>query len=109
MTLTITDLAVKQFSSIIEGQAPEGQLLRIVAGEGGGCGCSGGGFGMGFDSERANDTVMEIFGLRIALDPTTAPQLEGASIDYVEEAMEQGFVIEAPNAATGGGCSCGAQ
>ena len=33
---------------------------------------------------------------------------EDASIDYVEDVMQQGFSINAPNAqAGGGGCACG--
>jgi Fe-S cluster assembly iron-binding protein IscA len=36
----------------------------------------------------------------------SAEKLEGASIDYVDEVMRQGFTIEAP-AAAGGACACG--
>ena len=45
--------------------------------------------------------------MRVIVDPVSALQLDGAAIDYVEEVMRQGFIIEAPNAAAGGACGCG--
>ena len=46
--------------------------------------------------------------LRFIVDPESAPSLVDAPIDYVEDVMQQGFSIEAPNAQiTGGGCGCG--
>jgi len=107
MTLTITDSAASQIASIITEQGKAGQALRIVVG-GGGCGCNGPSFGMGFDAEQDGDTVLDISGVRVVIDADTAPQLEGASIDYVDDVMQQGFSIEAPNAQqAGGSCGCG--
>ena len=46
--------------------------------------------------------------LTFVVDPMSAPSLEDASIDYIEDVMQQGFSINAPNAqASGGGCACG--
>ena len=49
--------------------------------------------------------------LNFIIDGDSSESLEGASIDYVEDVMQQGFKIEAPNAPQGGGggggCGCG--
>ena len=65
---------------------------------------------MGIDAPTAEDNVLDLHGVRFIIDPDTAPNLDGASIDYTEEdLMRKGFVIDAPNAqAAGGSCGCGA-
>lgn len=109
MSLIVTDSAASKLSEIITQQSLEpGHGLRIVAGIGGGCACSGPRFGMGFDAEQEGDTILSIAGIKFIMDADTAPQIDGASIDYVDDVMQQGFSIEAPNAiATGGACGCG--
>ena len=107
MLLTVTPTAAERLASILTNQAGDNEGLRILA-RGGGCACSGGSFAMGIDAATSEDTVIDLFGVRVIVDPMSALQLEGAAIDYVEEVMRQGFTIEAPNAATGGGaCGCG--
>lgn len=107
MSLTVTDSAIAQLQEVLSQQETEHDALRIVIGAGG-CGCSGPSFGMGFDARQDGDTIFEIGPLKIIADSDTAPQLDGASIDWVDDVMQQGFSIEAPNAkaAEGGGCGC---
>ncbi len=112
MNLTVTELAQQRLSTLIEEHDAGAQAIRVFA-QGGGCACSGPSFGMGLDDPQATDTVVEFGTLKFIADPTAAQALEGASIDYVEDVMQQGFSIEAPNAAeilggeSGGGCGCG--
>ncbi len=106
MLLTVTPNAAERLVTILGDQAGEGEGLRILA-RGGGCACSGGSFAMGIDAPTSDDAVLEMSGVRFIVDPMSAQQLEGASIDYVEEVMRQGFTIDAPNAAAGGACGCG--
>ncbi len=106
MLLTVTPTAAERLATILEQQAGENEGLRILA-RGGGCACSGGGFAMGIDAATSDDSVIDLSGVRIIVDALTAQQLEGGSIDYVEEIMRQGFTIDAPNAAAGGECACG--
>lgn len=106
MLLTVTPSAAERLVTILGDQAGEGEGLRILA-RGGGCACSGGSFAMGIDAPTSDDSVLEMSGVRFIVDPMSAQQLEGASIDYVEEVMRQGFTIDAPNAAAGGACGCG--
>ena len=111
MTMTVTEDAAQRLGLIVNQQREDdAQGLRIFA-RGGGCGCSGPSFAMGIDSPTSEDNVLDLHGVRFIIDPTTAPDLEGASIDYTEEdLMRKGFVIDAPNAqaAAGGSCGCGA-
>lgn len=107
MQLTVTDLAQERLNSLIGEQAAD-QAIRVFI-QAGGCGCSGPRFGMGLDTPAAEDAVLQFGTLRFVVDPTSAPSLEGASIDYIEDVMQQGFSITAPNAQSGGGggCACG--
>jgi iron-sulfur cluster assembly accessory protein len=107
MGLTVTEAAASELQGIITTQAQSDEGLRIIAGAGG-CACSGTRFGMGFDTARDGDTVIEVSGIRFLFDADTAPQIEDAKIDFVDDVMQRGFSIEAPNASTGGGsCGCG--
>lgn len=108
MNLTVTDLAQERLSSLIGEQLKEqDKAIRVFIAQGG-CGCSGPRFGMGLDDASAEDSVFELGTLKFVVDPASAPVLEDASIDYVDDVMQQGFQITAPNAASGGGgCGCG--
>ena len=110
MNLTVTDLAQQRLSTLIEEHDSDAQAIRVFA-QAGGCGCSGPSFGMGLDDPQATDAVIEFGTLKFIADPTAAQALDGASIDYIEDVMQQGFAIEAPNAADilggGGTCGCG--
>ncbi|MDE2694932.1 MAG: iron-sulfur cluster assembly accessory protein [Chloroflexota bacterium] len=111
-TMTVTENAAQRLGLIINQQREDDtQGLRIFS-RGGGCGCSGPSFAMGIDAPTAEDNVLDVHGVRIIVDPVTAPNLEGASIDYSEDdLMRKGFTIDAPNvqpAGEGGGaCGCG--
>jgi hypothetical protein len=48
-----------------------------------------------FDAE---DLVIEHSGVILVIDPDSAPLLEGAEIDYVDDLMKSGFTIHNPNA-----------
>ncbi len=107
MLLTVTPTAAERLATILSQQAAENEGLRILA-RGGGCACSGGSFAMGIDAATSDDSVIDLSGVRIIVDALSAQQLEGASIDYVEDVMRQGFTIDAPNAAAAeGACGCG--
>ena len=110
MDLTVTELAQQRLSALMQEQDVTAQAIRVFA-QAGGCGCSGPQFGMGLDEPQATDSIVEFGGLKFIADPTSAQALEGASIDYVDDVMQQGFSIEAPKAAElmggGGACGCG--
>jgi len=108
VNLTVTDVAQTRLSDLIGARAESEQKAIRIFTAGGGCGCSGPSFGMGLDAPTEQDSVVKVGVLTFVVDPDSAPSLEDASIDYVEDMMQQGFSITAPNAvSTGGGCGCG--
>jgi iron-sulfur cluster assembly protein len=94
--------AVKARELFEEKGVTEGGLRVFVVGGG----CSGYQYGMAlareFDEE---DLVVEHSGIKLVVDPDSAPLLEGAEIDYVDDLMKAGFTIYNPNAVKS--CACG--
>ena len=101
--LTMTDKAADKVR-FYAGEMPEakGKELRIFV-QGGGC--SGFQYGFTFDEAQEGDTVVEAAGLKVLVDPASAPYLEGATVDFVDDDRGAGFVVDNPNAAPS--CSCG--
>jgi len=65
-------------------------------------------FGMGFDEERTNDTIVESFGVILLVHPASADYLKGVTIDFAEVAPgESRFVFMMPD--QGGGCGSGGE
>ena len=112
--LTLSELASRKLSEIISAQAasetgqeaPRVYALRVHAMTG--C-CSGPSYGLSFARESMpGDWEGTFGGVRLLVDPDSAPLLEGAVIDYIETPEASGFTIQNPNAArAGGGCGCG--
>ena len=101
--LSMTDKAAVKARELFEQKGvTEGGLRVFVVGGG----CSGYQYGMAlareFDDE---DLVIDHSGIRIVVDPDSAPLLEGAEIDYVDDLMKAGFTIYNPNAVKS--CACG--
>ena len=68
-------------------------------------GCSGFEYALGFDrGPQEGDHELEAFGVRVVVDPFSAPYLQGASIDFLDGLQESGFKIENPNVSSACGC-----
>ena len=77
-------------------------VLRVAI-EGGGC--SGFQYGLGFDrGAQEGDHEFECEGVKVVVDPFSAPYLSGATVDYLETIQESGFKIDNPNAVSSCGC-----
>src|SRR3954449_11259549 len=77
-------------------------VLRVAI-EGGGC--SGFQYGLGFDrGAQEGDLEFECEGVKVVVDPFSAPYLGGAVGDYLETIQESGFKIDNPNAVSSCGC-----
>jgi len=77
-------------------------VLRVAI-QGGGC--SGFQYGLGFDTAPAEgDEILDLEGVRVVVDPFSAPYLQGATIDFLNGLQESGFKIDNPNAASSCGC-----
>ena len=102
--MEVTTLAVEKLKEVMEEQG-ETSSLRVIAmpGESGGLQYM---LTMEKDSQP-DDTELNLEGLSFLMDSDSAPFLEDATIDYVENLGGQvGFVINNPMFA-GGGCGSG--
>lgn len=103
--LTISDKAAEKVKAILQEKGILEGALRIFVMGGGGSGLQ---YGMALArAPEEDDALVRHDGVTLLIDPQSAPFLEGAEIDYVEDVMQSGFTILNPNAPTGGGCACG--
>ena len=59
---------------------------------------------VGEDQQNDDDTVIPFDGFDVLVDPASAPNVEEATVDFVDGLMGSGFKIENPNAKTTCGC-----
>ncbi len=101
--VTITDKAAEKAKSLLNEKGLEQGALRVFVAGGG---CSGYQYGMSIAQDAdEDDLVIEHSGIRLLVDPESAPLLQGAEIDYIEDIMKSGFTIFNPNAVKS--CACG--
>ena len=101
--LTLTPVAASKVRELMA-EEPDGDTLVLrIAIQGGGC--SGFQYGLGFDAGAAEgDHELSLEGVSVVVDPSSAPYLQGATIDYLNGIQESGFKIENPNAVSSCGC-----
>lgn len=93
----ISDLARKKILALLETQGRQGAALRVgVTGRGPG--------GFQYDlrfvegTEKApGDIVEDAGGVQVFIDADSAPNLNGATLDFVEGIYQSGFKIDNPN------------
>ena len=101
--ITVTDKAAEKAKAILADKGVENGALRVFVVGGG---CSGYQYGMAIARNREDDDIaIEAGGLTILVDSESAPLLDGAEVDYVEDLMKSGFTIFNPNATHS--CACG--
>ena len=104
--MEVTTLAVEKLKEVMEEQGEDQGSLRVIAmpAESGGVQ-----YMLTMEKEsQADDTVLKVDGVSFLMDSDSAPFLEEATIDYVENLGGQvGFVINNPMYASAGGCGCG--
>ena len=101
--LNLTVAAVTKIQNILKERGVPDHGLRVFIAGGG---CSGMQYGMALESQSQDmDQVLDVNGIKLYVDPTSAEYLYGATIDYEDNLMSGGFRIENPNAAST--CRCG--
>jgi iron-sulfur cluster assembly accessory protein len=101
--LAVTERAARKAAQLAARDAsPQACLrVRVVAG-----GCSGFSYKLSFDAEpSAEDHVIEAFGLRVLVDPKSAPILAGSTLDFSDAMLGGGFKVDNPQAVHE--CACG--
>jgi iron-sulfur cluster assembly protein len=101
--ITVTDKAAEKARNLLAERGVENGALRVFVVGGG---CSGYQYGMAIARHREDDDLaIETEGVTILVDIESAPLLDGAEVDYVEDLMKSGFTIFNPNATKT--CACG--
>jgi iron-sulfur cluster assembly accessory protein len=99
--VSLTPAAAEKIRALMADEA-DVSVLRVAI-EGGGC--SGFQYGLGFDhGAQEGDLELECEGVKVVVDPFSAPYLRGARVDYLETIQESGFKIDNPNAVSSCGC-----
>ena len=104
--MEITTLAIEKLKEVLDEQGEQDGSLRVVA-----MPAESGGLQYMLTMEKesqSDDTVLDVNGVKFLMDTDSAPFLEEATIDYVENLGGQvGFVINNPMFASAGGCGSG--
>ncbi|HMS25274.1 MAG TPA: iron-sulfur cluster insertion protein ErpA [Acidimicrobiia bacterium] len=100
--MIVTDAAASKVAELIAQEDEAGMFLRVAVRPGG---CSGLSYEMFFDSEKADDDIVNAqAGIEVAVDPASAPYLAGATLDYKDGLQGAGFAINNPNVSKSCGC-----
>jgi iron-sulfur cluster assembly accessory protein len=101
--IALTERAAAKIKEL-QAEEPDGDasVLRVAV-QGGGC--SGFEYALGFDrGVQEGDHELEAYGVKVVVDPFSAPYLQGAQIDFLDGLQESGFKIENPNVSSACGC-----
>lgn len=100
--ISLTDAAASKVRQLIDSEGDPTLALRVAVRPGG---CSGFSYEMFFDGDiAADDNQAEFSGVKVVVDPASAPLLAGATLDYKDGLQEAGFSISNPNANRSCGC-----
>lgn len=97
----VTEKARQALASLSEeAKAP---FIRVSAGQA--CGCGRIGYRMVWESQTdPADEQLPYGSIALVVDPESRPYLEGGVLDYRDDPMQSGFVIENPHVSSGCGC-----
>ena len=91
--------AIKRFINFAE--TPVMGVRLFVSGGG----CSGMQYGVRLEKDQADDdTIIELEGVKVLVDPGTKPLIDGLVIDFLETMTESGFKFDNPNVTAACGC-----
>jgi iron-sulfur cluster assembly accessory protein len=100
--ITLTQNAQKAISRFIKGAETPVQGLRISVTGGG---CSGMQYGLALEETPSqDDTIIEVEGVQLFVDPYSAPMLNGVTVDFLDSMEGSGFKFDNPNATASCGC-----
>ena len=105
--MTLTEAAAERVKNLVaKGQenAAEDQILGLRVGVKS-RGCSGLSYFVEYAKERKKfEEMVEDRGVKIFIDPAATMFLLGSEMDYVEDALQSGFVFKNPNEKSRCGC-----
>ena len=101
--LTISDTAIQQIRTLLEGRGKPSEGIRIGVRT---RGCSGMSYTLEFvDQIEPRDEVVSQDNLKVFVDPKAVLFIIGTEMDFVQEKLSSGFIFRNPNEK--GRCGCG--
>ena len=102
MTVAVTEQAAGHVQRQLEARG-RGEGIRIAVKT---SGCSGLAYVLEFvDDQDPSDSVFEVDGVRVFVDPKSLVYLDGTIVDFAREGLNEGLEFRNPNVA--GECGCG--
>src|SRR5215218_531504 len=102
MTISLTQSAAERVKSFIAARG-KGLGLRLGVRK---TGCSGFAYVVNYADDRAQtDHVFEDRGVTVFVDPDSLPLINGTTVDFVKQGLNEAFRFHNPNIK--GECGCG--
>ena len=101
--ITLTDKGAEKVHEFLSAQAAVVDTAGLRVGVRGG-GCSGFQYALAFDQQREGDSVFEDKGIRLLVDRSSLPYVQGSTIDFVDGLQGAGFKVDNPNVIAACGC-----
>ena len=101
--LTVTEKAAARVRTLAEREGRRDAVLRLRVTAGG---CSGFSYRLSLEDGPADgDHVVETAGVRVLVDPKSAPIVEGSTLDFSDALLGGGLKVHNPHAVHE--CACG--
>jgi iron-sulfur cluster assembly protein len=102
MAISLTPAAAERVKSFLATRG-RGLGLRLGVRK---TGCSGFAYVVNYaDDSQARDHVFEDQGVKVFVDPESLPLINGTTVDFVKQGLNEAFRFHNPN--TKGECGCG--
>lgn len=102
MSIQLTPAAAERVRSFIAARG-QGLGLRLGVRK---TGCSGFAYVINYaDNHEPGDIVFEDSGLKVFVDPASLPMIDGTTVDFVKQGLNEAFRFRNPNVK--GECGCG--
>ncbi|GMU70245.1 MAG: iron-sulfur cluster assembly protein IscA [Steroidobacteraceae bacterium] len=102
MSIQLTSAAAARVKSFLESRG-KGLGLRLGVRK---TGCSGFAYVINYaDDRQAGDLVFEDQGVKVFVDPESLPLVDGTTVDFVKQGLNEAFRFSNPNIK--GECGCG--
>jgi iron-sulfur cluster assembly protein len=102
MAIMLTESAANRVRTHLE-QRGNGVGLRLGIKK---TGCSGFAYVVNYADEiKPDDSVFEALGVKVVVDPSSLPLIDGTTVDFVKQGLNEAFKFQNPKAR--GECGCG--